>query len=692
MSTFKRLHAEESVLTVQSDAEAAQSDWETLRAAIRGGAVDGSDHVKLISAVKDVVHNGSALLRHLDRLEQAAKSAPGDNAAITSATAAAIESCDIRLVQSLFEDLIDSMGRATTKAARIVNESAPRRCMCNPLMHCFTYLGCLACCWGSAGGNERQPAQLSLPHKEAKRRRQHSYGQQCDAMVEVLNMAGDVFFAIFTLMPFRCAAECGLDFLPFATDASAGDSRSISELGLLFWVAAGAIALTLILRFCIILRRAPGVAKGRWCRFIGALTVGTLFDPGTGARMVAGTMREHKEAGDKEWDANRNKYVARSLDPLARQAQNSVKSSRTEINIMLALFLFQDLPGIAVQTVFALKSWTFDEVLEPVFLLTTLGTLLHMYRQLKEVCDLLDELPDLRKSSVGRDKTFQRACDDDVISFARRHNTAVRRIVLRNDAITSGASLRKATNENVISDKSLVVVAELCPCLRVINLWGCIDLTDAAIIALAGCHGLTRVNLMGCHRLTDTSIVVLARNCHQLEELHLSECKGVSDDAVLAIADNCPNLHTLDLRGCHSISDVALEHLANRCSQLKIINLAGAEVSDAGIKLLAERCRGLVNINVNDCQHLTDDAIRHVALNCQNITAIKASRCPGLTNSALEAMQHSAHLNTVHAVGCKQITSMGAQRLLWSRGIKPCAFITPRYAIAAAAARGQHHP
>ena len=137
------------------------------------------------------------------------------------------------------------------------------------------------------------------------------------------------------------------------------------------------------------------------CRFIGALAVGTLLDPGTGARMVAGTMREDKEAGDKEWDASQNKFVARSLDPLARQAQNSVKSSRTEINIMLALFLFQDLPGIAVQTVFALRTSAWHEVMEPVFLLTTLGTLLHMYRQLKEVCDLLDELPDLGAHNVG---------------------------------------------------------------------------------------------------------------------------------------------------------------------------------------------------------------------------------------------------------------------------------------------------
>ena len=63
--TTKATHSDaEALLTVQSDAEAAHSDWDALRAAIRGGTTDGTDRIRLISAVQDVVHNGRALLRH----------------------------------------------------------------------------------------------------------------------------------------------------------------------------------------------------------------------------------------------------------------------------------------------------------------------------------------------------------------------------------------------------------------------------------------------------------------------------------------------------------------------------------------------------------------------------------------------------------------------------------------------------
>ncbi|KNC46467.1 uncharacterized protein AMSG_12461 [Thecamonas trahens ATCC 50062] len=103
-----------------------------------------------------------------------------------------------------------------------------------------------------------------------------------------------------------------------------------------------------------------------------------------------------------------------------------------------------------------------------------------------------------------------------------------------------------------------MVVAEMCPNLTTLDLFSCSNITDAAVVAVAGgCPNLTTLNLFSCSNITDAAVVAVAGGCPNLTTLYLEYCSNITDAAVVALAGGCPNLTTLGLDNCSNITDAA---------------------------------------------------------------------------------------------------------------------------------------
>ena len=135
---------------------------------------------------------------------------------------------------------------------------------------------------------------------------------------------------------------------------------------------------------------------------------------------------------------------------------------------------------------------------------------------------------------------------------------------------------------------------------------------------------------------------------HSLTQITLRRCSQVDDDVVRAIADNCPNLQYLNITGVKNVigrvvSDESIVYLATKCRDLKYIYLKRQGISDVAVNKLSECCPRLQEINLVDCNGVTDQGIETLLSNCQLLTRISlGGGAPAkLTQRSLNAIANS---------------------------------------------------
>ncbi|KNC55804.1 uncharacterized protein AMSG_12426 [Thecamonas trahens ATCC 50062] len=178
-----------------------------------------------------------------------------------------------------------------------------------------------------------------------------------------------------------------------------------------------------------------------------------------------------------------------------------------------------------------------------------------------------------------------------------------------------------------------MVVVEMCPNLTSLGLNGCSNITDAAVVALAGgCPNLTTLNLYNCSNITDAAVVALAGGCPNLTFLGLENCSNITDAAVVALAGGCPNLTTLNLSSCSNITDAAVVAVADGCPKLTSLILRSCtKLTDAAVVAVAGGCPNLTTLSLYNCSNITDAAVVALAGGCPNLTTLNLNNCSKVT-------------------------------------------------------------
>lgn len=168
------------------------------------------------------------------------------------------------------------------------------------------------------------------------------------------------------------------------------------------------------------------------------------------------------------------------------------------------------------------------------------------------------------------------------------------------------------------------------------------DLTDAALHALAAyCGNLEACCFASCPSLSSAGVSTLAAACGTgLRELSLARCWRVDGDAVFAVAAHCgPSLHALDLSRCVRVSNEALIALGHRSLALQALCLAGCpQVSDAAVEAVAGTARTLRELNLFDCAALTQRAAAAIAVGLPHLRRLSLLGCPRVPDRAVEAV------------------------------------------------------
>ena len=206
---------------------------------------------------------------------------------------------------------------------------------------------------------ERGSDSDDQPHSIAKQARQLMYGMAYDALLEMFNEGGDVSFLILNLLP---------DY----------------EMADLFWASLSALMLSLLMRvvFCCLVRDRVDWSTSKKWRWWWYGTAMSLIEPNMGNRMMKKSFMEKDKSGGQTWDTQKRKYVDDDRDPKAVRAANNLRNVRLEMRTSLTLVLVEDVPELVIEILYLARSGS--EATSPLFIITALGTALHMIRQLKE--------------------------------------------------------------------------------------------------------------------------------------------------------------------------------------------------------------------------------------------------------------------------------------------------------------------
>eukprot|EP00937_MAST-01D_sp_MAST-1D-sp2_P007953 g7953.t1 len=222
--------------------------------------------------------------------------------------------------------------------------------------------------------------------------RQLMYGHMWDGMLEVINETSDIIFLVFSLRA------------PGTMD--------------LFWASFGAMMLTLVARLIICGSVWRKVDPEKVWRFVWGVSW-SLIEPLSGGRLLKTSFREAGTTGGQVWSVAAQKFVAEDRDPRVVRAINNLAAARTDLRNSLVLVGVEDVPELVIEIVYLLR--TGQQTLNTLFVVTAIGTTLHIARQLYEARQLKLEIPELERTIEYREKAFEpeEACDADVVAFAQ---------------------------------------------------------------------------------------------------------------------------------------------------------------------------------------------------------------------------------------------------------------------------------
>ncbi|XP_069142673.1 F-box/LRR-repeat protein 14-like [Argopecten irradians] len=181
------------------------------------------------------------------------------------------------------------------------------------------------------------------------------------------------------------------------------------------------------------------------------------------------------------------------------------------------------------------------------------------------------------------------------------------------------------------------------PNIETLNLSGCFTLTDIGLghAFSQDLPSITELNLSLCKQLTDSSLGRIAQSLKNLELLELGGCCNITNTGLLLIAWGLRKLKSLNLRSCRHISDVGIGHLAGLSPHA------------------ASGTLELEHLGLQDCQKLTDQALRHVSSGLLNLKTINLSFCASVTDSGLKFLAKMPSLKELNLRSCDNVSDAG---------------------------------
>lgn len=110
------------------------------------------------------------------------------------------------------------------------------------------------------------------------------------------------------------------------------------------------------------------------------------------------------------------------------------------------------------------------------------------------------------------------------------------------------------------------------------------NLTDNSVAALAqNCPNITNLEIFGCQKVTDKGLIAVGTNCPDLQKIHVGPAEvqndgsTVTDAGMTALVQGTPDLRTLTISKCPKVADRTMLSLALTCTKLVYLDMTDSK-------------------------------------------------------------------------------------------------------------------
>ncbi|XP_058767818.1 DNA repair protein rhp7-like [Vicia villosa] len=216
---------------------------------------------------------------------------------------------------------------------------------------------------------------------------------------------------------------------------------------------------------------------------------------------------------------------------------------------------------------------------------------------------------------------------------------------------------------SLLTSASLYFLAEtLKSLLKELYLDHCIGIDAALIVpALVEFEHLEVLSLAGIPTVCDTFVkdYIVARG-HNMKELILKDCINLTDASIKVIAEYCPGICELDLSNVCKLTDVSMGYLTNGCRALHTLKLCRNSFSDEAVAAFVEtNGESLKELSLNNVKKVGYHTTLSLASHAKKLHSLDLSWCRNLTDNALGLIADSCTaLRLLKLFGCTQVTDV----------------------------------
>jgi F-box/leucine-rich repeat protein 2/20 len=120
------------------------------------------------------------------------------------------------------------------------------------------------------------------------------------------------------------------------------------------------------------------------------------------------------------------------------------------------------------------------------------------------------------------------------------------------------------------------------------------------------------------------SIITLAAIFPNLQRLNLSQCFFITEEGIGQVLRSCPKIRHLDLSFCVEVKSLGIHF---EVPKLEMLNLTSTIVDDEALCVISKRCRGLLQLVLQDCNDITTKGVMHVVKSCTQLKEINLISC-----------------------------------------------------------------
>ncbi|KAK1422431.1 hypothetical protein QVD17_25545 [Tagetes erecta] len=168
--------------------------------------------------------------------------------------------------------------------------------------------------------------------------------------------------------------------------------------------------------------------------------------------------------------------------------------------------------------------------------------------------------------------------------------------------------------------------------------------------------------------LTDKSLLTIASFCPNLNKLDVSSCFGLTW-SLSEILNNCVEIEHLNIRDCKKVKNLGSKVEPLR---LKKLCMARSGVNDEGLVGIADRCKELVNIDLERCQHVTTNAVKAMVKSCAKLREVNLKGCVNLHAYIVDWMVHTRRSLRKLVPPSYDVTTESQRELLLRHGCHVC--------------------